>query len=286
MINQNKNNMRKLYLSTVGLFLLASCASNDEPSSVSQKLMTFNIQGDFTSNYEDMSRASATDAGMTDIWAFDYVDGILKQQVHQSSTSADFGTIQLPMSYGTHSVKFVASKGDAPVLSGSPLSITWTKPKDTFTLDYPLTVAPSDNGARTPQLQRAVSAVKLLFTDKVPTNASEIQITIDRSTSLSIQTLTAGDATPGTNILAIPATWLGKSGGDITTYTLCDDEITTDVSVLVLDTGGNSLSSFTVKDVTLKRNRITTLKGEVFSRGSAFTVSVNDTWDQGLEVEF
>lgn len=278
--------MKNLHLLAVGIVLLSSCASNDELNSVNQKLVTFNIQGDFTRNYEDMSRASATDAGMTDIWAFDYVDGILKQQVHQSSTSADFGTIQLPMSYGEHSVKFVASKGDAPVLSGSPLSITWAKPKDTFTLDYPVTVAPSDNGARTPQLQRAVSAVKLLFTDKVPADASEIQITIDRSTSLNISTLTAGTVAPGTNALIFPASWAGKSGGEITTYTLCDDEMITDVSVLALDTDGNSISTFTVSDVTLKRNRITTLKGEVFSRGSAFTVSVDDTWDEGIEVIF
>lgn len=276
--------MRKLYLSMVGLFLLTSCSQIENNEST--KLMTFAIGGDFTKSYEEMSRASVTDAGLTDIWVFDYADGQLKQQVHQSSTDTGFGTIQLPMSYGEHSVKFVASKGEAPALSGSPLSIFWTKPKDTFTLDYPLTVAPSDNGARSPELKRAVSAVKLTFTDKVPTNASEMQIAINRSTSLDISTLIAGAATSGTNILAIPASWSGKSGGEITTYTLCDDELTTDVSVLVLDNGGNSISNFTVKNVTLKKNRITTLKGEVFSRGSGFTVSVDDAWDEGAEVKF
>lgn len=41
---------------------------------------------------------------------------------------------------------------------------------------------------------------------------------------------------------------------------------------------GSVLTSFSLPDVSLRRNRLTTLTGEVFNRSNGFTITVDDQW--------
>ena len=189
------------------------------------------------------------------------------------------------LTYGHHDVKFIASKGSEPSLTATALS--WGRVKDTFVLDYPVDVVASSNGNRAPELKRAVSGIKLVMSDAVPTNAKEIQITADRSLSLALPTLAAAALGETTVTMAFPSAWVGTKNNDASTYTLCpSDEFTTDVSVKVIATDNSVISDFTIEDVELKKNRITTLTGEVFGRGSGFQVSIDDTWEEGVNVNF
>ena len=85
--------MKHLYIIILAA-LFAAC--NNENSSVldgSPVKMTFAISGDFTLNTHEFTRALEADGKtMTDVWAFDYVGGELKQQLHQTSDDADFGS--------------------------------------------------------------------------------------------------------------------------------------------------------------------------------------------------
>lgn len=295
---------RHLFMAVALATALCSCQNidlsddmkkNEETGQYEQtKAFTFHVKGDFTTSYDEMGTRAAVrleennTAGITDIWVLDYdSNGRLLQSVHQSSTQTGitFGSVPMNLTYGHHDIKFIASKGDIPSLTSS--AISWAKVKDTFTLDYPVDVAANSNGNRAPELKRVVSGVKVVMTDAVPANAKEVIVTMNRSLSLALPTLVATDATESTNAFELPSSWVGNAGGELSTYTLCpSDEMTTDVNILVLDENGNSISSFTIENVELKKNRMTILTGECFGRGSGFSLSVDNTWDEPLNMSF
>ena len=83
------------------------------------KKFTFTMKGDFSDEWKPVTRSylNADDKDMTDVWVLDYMDGNLVQQLHQSdNTAEDFGQPTMNLSYGTHHVYFIASRGTDAVL--------------------------------------------------------------------------------------------------------------------------------------------------------------------------
>lgn len=289
--------MKRLFYLAALCAAIVACTPTNQPDNNGEyvpsgptKAFTFHVKGAFQTNYEEMTRAGVrleenNTAGITDLWVLDYdADGNLLQQSHQSSSDAGFGTVSMSLIYGHHDVKFIASKGTDANLTAS--GISWTKAHDTFTLDYPIDVVASSNGNRAPELKRAVSGVTLVMTDNVPANAQSIKVEYMRSQSLALPSLVAEAVSLSGVENNFPASWIGQTGA-FSVYTLCPtDEITTDVHVVVKATDGSTISDFTIEGVTLKKNRLTQLTGEVFGRGSGFQVSVDADWDAPLEINF
>ena len=108
--------------------------TDDQGNVVPTKKFTFTLKGDFSDNWNPVTRGylQADGKDLTDVWVLDYVDGVLQQQLHQDdNTSDDFGRPSLALSYGNHHVYFVASRGITPTLSTAEKKITWEKPNDT-----------------------------------------------------------------------------------------------------------------------------------------------------------
>lgn len=273
------------------------------------KAFTFHVKGDFITNYVEMSRAGVrldenNVAGVTDLWVLDYVNTgtadapqwKLMQQVHQSSTNTGFGSVPMSLTYGHHDIKFIASKGETPVLTANtgsvsstaaPHSLIWGKVKDTFTLDYPVDVTASSNGNRAPELTRAIGGVKVVMVDAVPANAATVDVTWQRSASLALPSLVVASAESCTQSLSFPSAYKGQSGKDFTVYGLVGDaDVTTDVTMLFKDADGVVISSVTVPNVEVKRNRMTVLKGECFNRSGGFHVVVDSDWLDDETKEF
>lgn len=286
--------MNKTILSLMATaVIMCSCEhielAEEAHQDVQTKQFTFHVKGDFSTRFEEMTRAAVrlendNAAGITDIWVLDYQDGKLLQQVHQVASDADFGHPNMKLTYGEHNIKFVASKGVNPTLTASAL--TWAKVLDTFVLDYPLTVSASSNGNRAPELKRAIGGVKLVATDAVKNGTQKVSVIMKRSLSLALPALAPNEATESANEFSITSTQWDKTGLSLTTYTLCDEELNTDVVVTVTGADNVVISQFTVSDVSVKKNRITTLTGDVFGRGNGFSVAIDDSWDEGLDVNF
>lgn len=290
--------MKKILLFAAIIAALVSCrpAANtpDDPTTdpnTPTKAFTFHIKGDFSVAQEDMSRAPVrlendNTAGITDLWVMDYVGGTLVQQVHQTTTDTDFGHPQMNLTYGEHSIQFIASKGTEPNLTAS--GITWAKVHDTFCLDYPVTVSASSNGNRAPELKRCISGVTIENTDAIPTNAKEMQVTIvERYSTLTLPGLVGSNAQSYTNTFPYTAADAGTKNLKLTTYTLCpQDEFTVDVTVRVIATDNSVISEFTVPDVALKVNRKSVLKGECFDRSNGFQVMLDAAWDEPSNIFF
>ena len=289
--------MKKILLMATMLATLTACdhyefteeTTNDKGEIVASKAFTFHLKGYFTTSFEEMTRAAVrlendNTAGITDIWVLDYQDGKLLQQVHQVASDADFGHPNMKLTYGEHNIKFVASKGVNPTLTASAL--TWAKVLDTFVLDYHVDVVASSNGNRAPELKRAIGGVKIVSTDVVKNGTQNVSVTMKRSLSLALPALAPNEATASANEFSITSSQWDKTGLSLTTYTLCDEELTTDVVVTVTGDDNALISQFTVSDVSVKKNRITTLTGDVFGRGNGFSVAIDDSWDEGLDVNF
>ena len=137
--------------------------SPDEPQQeIKTKKFKFTLKGDFSSEWKPVYKApaaneylSADGKEMTDVGGFDYMGGELKQQVHQSSEDEDFGVPQMDLQYGSHHVYFVVSRGQTPTLDTDAKTIVWTKPLDTFWVDYLCDVVATSNGNRSVTLDRA-----------------------------------------------------------------------------------------------------------------------------------
>lgn len=276
------------------------------------RLITFHVKGGFdvscTEFGDDDNGATRAGvkleedntAGITDLWVLDYQNEgteetpqwTLKQKVHQSATDEGFGHPTMEMSYGKHSLKLIASKGDEPVLNAEVGTddghqLTWAKVKDTFVLDYPIEVTKTSNGDRTPELQRAVAAVRVVIADAIPQGAESIEVTMDRSMAIAIPALTPTQAVSNTVTLQVPASWAGQTDKSVTTYTLCnDDGWTSNVRIVVKGAGGAVLADVTAQDVPVKRNHQTVMTGRVFGNGEGFATSINTEWGSDMNVTF
>ncbi|MEE1309552.1 MAG: hypothetical protein UHJ41_05590, partial [Bacteroidaceae bacterium] len=141
------------------------------------KKFTFTLKGDFSDEWKPVTRAylNADGKDLTDVWVLDYMDGNIVQQLHQSdNTAEDFGQPVMNLSYGTHHVYFIASRGTDAVLDTENHLIKFGKVLDTFYKDYEVSVVSTTNGNRAVTLDRIVTRLRLTFTDAISADAATI----------------------------------------------------------------------------------------------------------------
>lgn len=293
--------MKKVLVAAVAaLSVLASCQKvelADEPNGGGNlesptKAFTFHVKGDFATDYSEMTRAAVrlendNTAAMTDVWVLDYVNGVLVQQAHQTAgqQGVTFGSVPMALTYGHHDIKLIASKGETPSLTSGALS--WGKVKDTFVLDYPVDVVASSNGNRAPELARAISGLKVVISDAIPADAKTILLTLGkRSQSLTLPELSALPYSESSAEIDCSGS-RGVKDAAVAIYTLAgDEEWTSAASIAVKREDGTVITAFDLPEVTLKRNRMTVLTGEVFNRTSGFSVAIDASWDADLTDTF
>lgn len=248
------------------------------------KKFTFTLKGDFSNDWKPVTRGylEADGRDLTDVWVLDYVDGVLQQQVHQdNNTSEDFGRPSISLSYGTHHVYFVASRGITPTLSTADKVITWEKPSDTFWADYSVTVVNSSNGNRAVTLDRVVTKFKAIVNDALPVGIAAISIIpATWYYALNYQTGEATGAISNQSItIEVPQSYEGRTEVNFTIHSLSNiTEWNTDISIVAKDGDQTVLGTATIADVPLKAGRITEYSGSLFSSAGSTTISLNDTW--------
>lgn len=249
------------------------------------KRFTFTIKGDFSDEWKPVTRGylSADGKDMTDLWIFDYVDGQLVQQLHQGDNTAEnFGKPQMTLSYGSHHIYFVASRGAEPALNTTNATITWSSVRDTFWKDYEVNVVSTSNGNRAVTLDRVVTKLMLSFTDAISANAKTIEFTpATWYYGLNYQTGEPTTATVSqTNVMTIPDGYAGRDDVSLSYFSISpSSEWSTNVTVQSKDQNGNVIGQGVLSDVPLKRNRQTEYSGPLFSAGGEMVLTLNDEWD-------
>jgi hypothetical protein len=291
--------MKKLFIMALAVGLtLTACEkeiSVDEPNNgvvitddqgnvLPTKKFTFTMKGDFSDEWKPVTRGylAADGKDLTDVWVLDYMDGALVQQVHQSdNTAEDFGKPQMTLSYGSHHIYFVASRGVSPVLDTDAHTITFGNVRDTFWKRYDVSVVATSNGNRAVTLDRVVTKLRLTFTDEVPATANSISI-VPHTWYYGIDYLTGQPASAQTDaatVITIPDASKGQTGIQASLFGFSTaEEWNTDVVISSRTATDVVLGSATIAAAPFKANRVSDYQGPLFSAGGSISLSLNGEW--------
>ena len=252
------------------------------------KKFTFTLKGDFSNDWKPVTRGylSADGKDMTDLWVMDYVGGQLVQQIHQSdNTAEDFGRPVMNLSYGTHHVYFVASRGASPVLNTTDGTITWSSVRDTFWKDYEVSVVSTSNGNRAVTLDRVVTKPMLAFTDAISNDAFSINFTpATWYYGLNYKTGEPTDATTSQTIVTtLPDSYKGQSGVVLSYFSISpSDEWTSNISLNSKDGDNHIIGQANMTSVPFVRNRQTEYSGPLFTSGGSMSLSLDGDWETSV----
>lgn len=224
---------------------------------------------------------------MTDLWVFDYVDGTMVQSVHKSAGDVDFSEPSVTMSYGEHSVYFVASRGKNPAVNGT--EVTWGSPSDTFWKAVSVNVGSGSASSVAVALDRVVTKLRVAVNDAVPAGTASLVLTqgpwyagVDYVTGAAV-----GESDDSRTV-AVPGSYVGTEGQLVVNlFSLSDDaEWTADVSIVAKDVDGGVLGRAVIEDVPFMRNRVTEASGNLFAAVNGFSVSLNAEWLDSYSIEW
>jgi len=259
--------------------------TNEEVTTTKTKKFTFTLKGDFSDQWKPVTRGylQADGKDLTDVWVLDYKDGILVQQLHQDdNTAEDFGQPVMNLSYGTHHVYFIASRGQGATLDTEAKTLSFSKVLDTFYKDYEVTVVSTSSGNRAVTLDRVVTRLRLTFTDEIPSNAATFNVA-PATWYYGLNYVTGSPCAAATSqnvVVNIPSSSIGKTGEYLSVFGFSSaTEWTTDVTFNGKTIGGDILGQATITAAPFKANRSTEYTGPLFSAGGSMTMSLATTWD-------
>ena len=269
--------MKKMLLMAVAVAMLTSCSKDVTEEIAGAKKVAFDVQGNWNSPVFTRGSLSADGKEMTDLWLFDYVDGVLVQTVHQVSTDADFGTPAPTLSYGEHRIYFVVSRGVSPVINGTVIS--WGSVRDTFWKSMAVSVGGAS--AYSVALDRVVTKLKITATDAVPDGTATV-VVMPGTWYAGIDYLTGQPADMRDNeemSVAVPDSYVGTTGLAVSFFGFSSAaEWTTPLTVSARDADNDIIGMVNVAAAPFMANRATEFSGSLFSTSGAFTITLNDEW--------
>ena len=253
------------------------------PDTTEYATITFSCQG-FEMDQKAMTRGelSADGKTMTDVWILDYMGDELVQQLHQDdNTAEDFGSPTMSLAVGQHNIYFIASRGQSPTLNTTAKTLTFSKVLDTFYKSLSLDVSATSAGSQSVTLERIVTKLKLTFEDVIPANAATFNVTptdwhygIDYTTGQPTAAVSSQTVS-----MSVPSSSLGKTGEFLNLYGFSSaTEWTTDIAFNCKASDNSILGAATITAAPMKRNRITSYTGPLFSGNSAMTLALSSDW--------
>ena len=272
--------MKKMLLMAVAVAMLTSCSKDVTEEIAGAKKVAFDVQGNWNSPVFTRGSLSADGKEMTDLWLFDYVDGVLVQTLHQVSTDADFGTPAPTLSYGEHRIYFVVSRGTSPVINGTVIS--WGSIRDTFWKAMSVTVGGASSSAYSVALDRVVTKLRIAATDAVPDGTATV-VVLPGKWYAGLDYLTGQPADMRDNeemSVAVPDSYVGTTGLAVSFFGFSTAaEWTTPLTVSARDADNDIIGMVNVAAAPFMANRATEFSGSLFSTSGAFTITLNDEWD-------
>ena len=283
--------MIRTFLFIATALFLASCekpslsdflnAEQSESYDEYGKKFTFTVKGDFTTPTFTRGYLSADGKDMTDLWVFDYVDDECVQMVHQTAADDNWGKPSMVLSYGSHHIYFVASRGEGATLDADSHVIEWELVRDTYWKDYAVDVVSTSNGNRAVTLDRVATKLKITVNDEVPATCASISFTPS-------QWYYGWDYVAGTPALSrnterevtVPASYVGTAG-QLTASIFglsSSSEWTTDVVLSSKDASNQVIGSVTIIGAPFIGNRSTEYSGNLFGSSNGIDVTLSTDW--------
>jgi hypothetical protein len=272
--------MKKVFVIAALAMVFASCGKDVNVEENGAKKVTFELEGNWNSPVFTRGSLSADGKEMTDLWLFDYVDGVLVQTLHQVSTDADIGTPAPTLSYGEHRIYFVVSRGANPVINGTVIS--WGSIRDTFWKSMSVTVGGASASAYSVALDRVVTKLKITATDAVPDGTATVVVLPGKwYAGLDYLTGQPADMRDSEEMsVAVPASMVGTTGMAVSFFGFSSaTEWTTPLTVSARDEDNDIIGLVNVAAAPFMANRATEFSGALFSTSGTFTITLNDEWD-------
>ena len=246
-----------------------------------KKTVTFSMSADGLNISKTGTRATAADAGLTDILVIDRMAGNIVQTMAQTSTDADFGSPTLTLDYGVHELTFIAHRSTTPSFDATAFTWTADKVRQTYVCRQSLTVNTETTG-RAVSLTNHVYQLKFLVADALPTGLATVRIGVtDYRPTLSLADFTGTGSTTLSRDITIPANYIGTTGNDFSVFGFCptlNTEYTTSVSISFLRSDESVIQTHSLNNVPLETNCVTTVQGNFFRTDGAFTLNINTAW--------
>lgn len=272
-------------MAVTSVVLMSACQQvADLENENRSKELSFNVGFDVEKSV--ISRATLGDYIST-LQVFDYKDGVLVNEITQSSEDEGFGTVTLDADYGTHEYVFVGHNSVTCSYDNEKEELTFDKILDTFTATQTLAVDLETEESQSIKMTRQVAGIKLVMADAIPEDAASIELTVNGySTALNPKTGVGSTATEHVRKWEYSTSNIGKTNTSYTLYTfLPADDHTVDVTIRVEGTDGKDIVNYTLEDISVEKNKMTVISGYLLSMELTASVSVEGEWGTDIEVE-
>ena len=297
--------MKKLSIIAAICVVFASCNKINENESEykqSQTLVPVAVRvNDFSITKEDMgnpvmTRATATVDEYQGIKAITLVfyKGATEaykctQLRSESETYTTFGEFSTSLSMGDYTMVVIANGGsNVPTLT-SATSATYGENSvgDTFVATQDVSIHNTSAVNINTTLNRINTMLALISNDGRTAEATKVRITT--STGGKSFNPTTGFATVNSGFTATltPSASVGNTISTGIFMFLADDEQNTDVTIETLDDDNNVIFSKTIQNVSMQRNYMTQLKGDMYTNSSiTSSFQVEKDWQNTNTVNF
>lgn len=221
-----------------------------------------------------------------DVWI---IQGGETIAVHQSSTDADFGTINLTLNrLNTYTMHAVGHKGNGEATLTNNV-LTFPDDKVTHTLVGSTTFSPATTSAVNLNMQRVVGQFRLEIADVIPDNVAKFDIEIAQTgTRWNLSTNEAVNIIDRSTTINLTSR-TPSGGANLSVYVLPNDLSQAygyDIHVAAKTSGNVLVEERTFEDVQIQAGYKTTYTGQFFvATPMSFSFAVSD-WQSFDPVEF
>ena len=276
--------MKTTILITLVALQFLSCSNENEVAVTNEKVTApvrvhvddFSMSVSEFSEARVMTRSAQNVSDYKDVGAIDLAFYAGTTEVYKktqlrndSSTFITFGDFSCNLPMGSYTMvvigRGVFSDDNFELTSPELAEYTGNHARETFVATQTVTISNTDSVDLSATLNRVISKLKIESTDEKIANATSVRTTFSAGgKKFNPSTGLAAINNGFSNTVKISAAD-GKTTSTTNFLFLSTDEQTMDVTIETLDKNGNTLFSKTVSNVALKRNRVTTLKGAMYT---------------------
>ena len=291
----------KKNLILAGIALLFAACSNDTETGGDSRVAPVRVQvsgysvsqGDFpeTRGVETAVDYTSINAITLAFYKSDGTQAYKHEQLRDDNTTyTTFGSFELSLPMGSYTMVALAykTKEGSPLVLTSPTAAAFTGEHgyETFAYTQAVNITNTSTVDLSATLSRIISRLTVCSSDGRTANISNVRMTLSAGGWSFNPTTGLATANAGfSNVLPIQSA-VGNPTNSITYLFLATDEQTLNVTIDVLDAGGNSISHKVVSNVPFKRNRMTVLTGSVYSADASGDFTVETDWLDDYNMDF
>lgn len=283
--------MKKILPAIVmAVMMLASCSDSE-----SEKKEMLTDKGVVTISFmpyemEAMTRAATPIASFCtrlDVWVAEQ-GGSTVQQVHQSSSDTDFGTVTMELDKTkTYTLTAVAHKCTAAAMLTDGV-IAFPDDRLTHSMVYTTTFSPSASTSLSCLMTRIVGTFRLDITDNVPEGTDRIVMSFNGNDRWNAVTSSSEHAADKVVTVSIPQANIGSPV--VVSIFIMPSNLTdtddVDITVTAYDGDDAEIETKTFADVPIKSGYRTTYRGAFFTTQDMVMTFTADDWSDFDVVEF